>query len=457
VSLQVPLLRLYARLGALALAITALIAPVDAAAAPPPNDAPTAPGFFEPYTAENGRPDDLQAVAELAEAQPDRGVPQCFGSTSFARTVWYYVPASDLIQEVAIEASGRTLNVIDLAAYVQPEGTPPGTPVTRQPNVCAGSGSTDSAAAEEPTSALFLRVPARHPLLVQVGRRGAPGTPDDERAVLSLDVRPAEPIAPPLGDIADFSTPSASTRKGVSVPMAGATTSGDDPAEPACPSLGTVWRRVTPRRTEPLLVRASGVAASNLTVFSGTTPTAGNALDCVNRVTYGSMLMRVQARRKRPLWFRLGSDEPRSGASAKLYVTKAKDKVVVDGGPGGSDPTTGGPGGGLPSACEKSKLARARITGSRIRGTASAANRHRNFVVPVRVRGNPVCDVTAELRGPRGRVYAKLRKVWLKGRTRLVLRRTRRLVKGVYRLHVVAQSELGDYSSVRSSVKGRLR
>src|SRR5206468_12366452 len=64
-----------------------LIFAAPAAAAPPPNDSPATPDSFQPHTAENGQPSDLEAIAELAEATPDRGVPRWLGPAPFARTV----------------------------------------------------------------------------------------------------------------------------------------------------------------------------------------------------------------------------------------------------------------------------------------------------------------------------------------------------------------------------------
>src|SRR3954447_15759925 len=112
----------------LAMALTA----APAQAARPSNDVPggAAAGLFMPYAAENGTPTLLQATAELAEATPDAGVPRCLGPSSFARTVWYRLPASPVTTEVTLEATGRTLDVVDLAAFVQPrvESPPPPPP-----------------------------------------------------------------------------------------------------------------------------------------------------------------------------------------------------------------------------------------------------------------------------------------------------------------------------------------
>ena len=68
---------------------TATIAvPASALAAPPANDTPERPGAFETFFAPNGKPGETAALAELREATPDAGVPDCLGPGSFARTVW---------------------------------------------------------------------------------------------------------------------------------------------------------------------------------------------------------------------------------------------------------------------------------------------------------------------------------------------------------------------------------
>src|SRR4051812_7168019 len=121
--------RARARLALLAIAIpiatATAAAPAQAQAAPPPNDAPSAPQGFTQVTAENGQPRGQQGIAELAEATPDRNVPRCLGPQSFARTVWFVVPPASTPQEIDVEASGRTLGVVDLAAYVQPPNGDP--------------------------------------------------------------------------------------------------------------------------------------------------------------------------------------------------------------------------------------------------------------------------------------------------------------------------------------------
>jgi hypothetical protein len=450
--------RLLAVLAATTLAAAALPAS-PAAAAPPSNDAPNAPLAFEPQSAENGAPVDQQAIADLAEATPDRGVPRCLGPQSFARTVWFVVQPSSTPQEITVEAAGRTLGVLDLAAFVQLPNGDPLNPTTAVPNACGGVGSGGADAAEEPTSGVTLRVPAGRAVLIQAGRRGTPRSAEDERAVLSLDVTalPAPTSALP-GDNADAATPSAHTNRATIVPIAGATLTGEDPAEPPCPSLGSVWRRIVPKQGGPRVISVEGIEATTLTVFNGPKPTTSNVLDCVNRVGRGDIQMKVKTRARRPLWIRIGTDQPPDRTTAILEILPGAGVFVADGGPAGSDPTTGGPGGGLPFECGKADATVARLTGPRIGGRAKQLTRRGRIRVTLNLKEGPVCDVAIELVGPRGRVYATGRVLRLKsGRRGVFLRRSMRLVRGSYRVRLTALSRLGEHVTVRSSVKGRLR
>ena len=439
-------------------------------AVPPPNDAAATPAAFAPYTAANGVPREQQAIAELAEASADRGVPRCLGAGSFARTVWYRIPEVPVAQEIAIDASGRTLDTVDLAAFVQPEVLPPPAPepspvppatatqlpvATAVPNACAGLGDGGASGAEEPGSAITLRVPPNRPVLVQVGRRGTRGTADDERAVLSLFTRRIDVFSPALGDIAGAATPTAGAKRGIPVALANATITHEDPAVPACPSLGSVWRRLIPGDSTPRRVSVEGKGATTLAVFSGGTPAKREALDCVNRSRRGALEMLVPARRGRTLWIRIGSDSQTAGP-ATLHVESAKRAIVVDGGPGGVDPTRGGPGGGLPTACESALIERARITGPELVGRPGTYNVDRVplFIV---VRGARVCEAELRLYGPRGFLYAKGQAIQLKGRLRVELPRLRTFVRGRYRLEVTGMSRLGERVEVRTNVEWRLR
>jgi hypothetical protein len=319
-------------------------------------------------------------------------------------------------------------------------------------------GAGGASAAEEPTSGIALRVPAGRAVLVQVGRRGPVGTPGEERAVLSVDDRefPA-PAVGPAGDVADPVTPPANAGRTNVLPLFGATLTGEDPAEPPCPALASVWRKVVPARAGPRLVSASGDDAATLTVFAGPVPRQGNALDCVNRTGRGALELLVQGKRQRPLWIRVGTDDPAQNSSAGLRVADGAGAVVVDGGAGGSDPTPGGPGGGLPPDCDRADARRAGVGGPRLGGKVKQLNRRRSLGLTIVLKRGPVCDVEARLLGPRGRVYAKARAIRIKGgRRRITLRRTGKLAKGNYRLQVIALSRLGDRVSVRSSVKGKL-
>jgi hypothetical protein len=437
------------------LAVLGLLAlPVPALAAPPPNDGPQAPAAFEVVTAANGNPAEQQGIAELAEATADPGVPSCLGAGSFARTVWFRVPEGPSPREITVEASGSTLDVVDLAAFVQPAGT--GSPSVGLPNQCGGVGAGGSDASEEPTAAVTLRLPANQALLIQVGRRGAAGGPAEERVLLSLAQATLGSIAAPAGDLVS-GAPRARPEGGVRMRLGGATLAEDDPAQPACPAGASVWRRVVAPRTGPRTISVAGVAAGTLTVFSGARPTLANALDCVNRARSGQLQMRVRARKGRPLWVRVGTDRPSSSSAARLRVT-GREEPVVDGGPGGADPTAGGPGGGLPAACDRSAAERARITGSGLSGTAAQRNRSRALVLRARLRGAMVCDVEARLVGPRGRLYGIARSVRVRtGATRLRIVRTRRLVRGGYTVRVSALDRFGERHRLRGRIGGQLR
>lgn len=436
--------------------IAAALAAPRALAAAPPNDTQYSPGTFQPYTARNGTPRDLQAIADLAGATRDVNVTPCLGSRSFARTVWYSIPAAETPQSLTVEAAGRTLDVVDLAAFVQPEGAT--SAVSAIPQACAGAGSGGSDAAEEPTSAVSLHVPARRAVLIQVGRHGPRRSADDERAVLSLDARPLSvPPDSPSGDIPAATTPRAHVTRPTYVELAGSTLTEEDPATAPCPSLGSVWRRVVPSRRGVRLISAGGAGVSTLTVFSGSRPATYNALDCVNRAGPGALQMLVPTRPRRPLWIRIGADGPPEGSEATLLVEAGAGRKVIDGGRGGFDPTTGGPGGGLPTECARADAERARLTAAPFVGTAKRRNRSRALGLSLRVRGGLLCDVQVELIGPGGLVYARTAAARLKPRLKLRLLRERALVRGGYRLHVTAISELGERVRVRTTMKGRLK
>ncbi len=427
------------RLAALILVLFAVSAvPASPAhAVPPLNDAPAAAAPFEPYVAEAGLPVDQQAVAELAEATADPGVAPCLGAGSFARTVWYRIAGAPTAREITVEASGRTLELVDLAAYVQdaPE------PRTDRANVCAGAGAGGAAAGEDRTSAITLRVPPGYGVLLQVGRRAAAGSPDDQRAVLALTETPLEASAGPRGDRAGLATPSIPRASGSTlVPLAGATTTAEDPAVPACPSLGGVWRRFTPRERGRLTFTATGAEVGALSVFAGERPRAVGFAGCIDREGAGPLVLPVTARRGRPLWIRLGTDRPPADATARLTVRRAVPSDVADGGAclGTPDARIGGV---LPG-----------------RPVARARNRDRLLVLRLTVARGPVCAARLALDGPRGRVYARAEVAVVRGRGQLVtLQRVRRLVRGRYRLRAEGTGLAGVRGRVPTTVSIRLR
>lgn len=444
-----------------------------ATAAPPPNDSPAGAGVFAPYSAPNGVPTQQEALADLAEAGPDAGVPRCLLGGSFARTVWYRVPESASGRLMTFEASGRTTDPIDLAAYVQPYVQPPPPtpppppytppPVRRQtnlfePNACDGVGAGAGADAADRSSAVSLLVPAGYPVLVQVGRRGPVGAPLDEAAVVALEAVDIALARSPRGDVA--SRAPRLGRGSSRLDLAGATITGEDPAQPACPALATVWRKVVPGSSGRRLVSVYGNDASSLTVFEGRRPTGDNAVDCVVRRTGGPLQMVVSAERRRPLWIRVGSDSFVGDETARIRVSDGTNSTIVNGGSGGFDPTPGGPAGGLPGACDSADVTRARVSGPDLRGRAGTYNRFVRVPVRIRVTGSAICDATLRLIGPGGSVYAQGRFRALRRSTSLrtvVLPRFRTFRAGRYRLEATGVDLRGRRARAESiALSGRL-
>jgi hypothetical protein len=413
-----------------------LLAPAAAAAAPPPNDAFTAPGGFEPYSARNGFPIERQATAELAEATPDPGVAPCLGPTSMARTVWFIVPSTPNAREITVEAVGRTTDAIDLAAFVQ---AAPAAPV--RANVCAGVGVYGDDATEDRTSAVRLRIPAFHQVLVQVGRRGPAGSPDDERALLTLEEIALPPLLAPPGDRARANTPKVPRSGESAVPLGGASTTGEDPAVPSCPSLAGVWRRARVDRTGAWTASVVGEQVGELSVFAGSTPRSTTLLGCVDRDGPGALVLPVRVRTRKALWIRVGTDRP--GPESEAFLTWRRG-IRGDAESGGGCLSTINP----------------QVRGGPARATRAVKqhNRRRSFELSLRVLRGPVCAARIELRGPGGLTYARGDVPAVRGRGQLVvLPRLRKLRKGLYRLRIEAQGLAGLRRRVPSTVLFRLK
>jgi hypothetical protein len=420
------------------LALLLVVAPAGAArAAPPPNDAPASAAPFEVYTAVNGIPDERQAIAELAEATPDAGVVPCLGSRSFARTVWYRIPATQTPRELTVEASGRTLSVVDLAAFVQPGG---GTTLTSVPNACAGAGVGAGDSAADATAGLTIRVGAFRDVLIQVGRRGPVGSPDDERAVVTLAETALEVGDTPDGDRATNAAPSIPRGGLTSVALGGATITQEEPFVPSCPAGASVWRRVRPPSSGRWTFMADGEDAATLSVFTGGHPTAKSLVGCVDRQGPAPMVLPVPAKKRRLLWVRIGTDRPVSGSSVQLRLRRAIRGDRADGG-----------------ACLPSTT-RATVSGG-LSGPASArrANRLRSIVLRMRVRHGPLCGARLRLEGPKGKTYARGIAGIVRGTQRVSLQRVRKLKRGRYRLRVDALGVAAIRTKIPSTLSFRLR
>ena len=420
----------------LALLLVGALAPA-AAADPPPNDAPTGAAPFELYTAVGGTPTERDATADLSQATPDPGVVPCLGSNSFARTVWYRIPATQTPRELTIEASGKTLNVVDMAAFVQ---AGPGQTVTRMPNVCAGDGVGGGDSAGDSTSGLTIRVGAYRDVLLQVGRHGPVGSPDDEQVLLNL-YETALPVADgPDGDRAGSATPSIPRGGLTTVALANATTTQEDPFVPRCPAAASVWRRVRPPSSGRWTFSADGGDAATLSIFTGSRPTPASLVACVDREGPGPIVLPVPARRKRQLWVRIGTDRPVGGSIAQLRFRHAVRGDRADGG-----------------ACLPS-TARPRV-GGRLIGAARvrAQNRGRTILFRLRVSHAPLCGARFTLTGPKGAAYARGTAGIVRSSQVIGVTRFRKLHRGLYRLKVDSLGVGALRNPVPSTVRFRLR
>ena len=398
-----------------------------AAAERPLNDSPASPAPVEPYAAASGVPGGWQAIAELAEATPDAGVPRCLGRGSFQRTVWFRVPAVAVPRELSVDVAGRTTDGLDLAVFVQTSATP----LTARPNACAGPGLGAADAAEDPATGLTVRVPAWRGLLVQVARRDQAGAPDDERALVTVAETPLDLISTPPGDRVGSGVPTLPRNGRARVLLAGASTTEDEPAQPACPSMGSVWRRVTPARGGRQIVSVSGRKASTLSLYRGSRPTAANQIACVDREGNGPLSLPVRAKKRRLLWVRIGTDRPADRSRARLRVGRPR-------------PGEGRSAGGCLSKLRSSVSVRLAQT-----LPVKRRNALRAVSVSVRVRTGPVCRAELELVGPRNRVYARGKATALRGGGEIVgLRRVRRLVAGRYRVRVEGAGFVGRRTDI---------
>jgi hypothetical protein len=197
-----------------------------------------------------------------------------------------------------------------------------------------------------------------------------------------------------------------------------------------------------------------------MALFAGPKPTADNVLDCVNRSGRGALKMLVPAGQAgKQLWLSIGTDAPVEESAARLKTSPGTGAYVVDGGPGGFDPTPGGPGGGFPSDCAKADASKASISGDTFHGNLKRLNRRGHLTIPLKLAKGPACDAELQLKGPRGRVYASRRVIHMKsGRQFISLTRPRnlKLVRGGYALTVTGLSGTGEHVRVRGTVKARL-
>jgi len=415
---------------ALVLALTAIAAasvlmlalPAAAQAAPPANDAPAGATAFSAVSAENGAVAEREGLAELAEATPDAGAPRCLGARSFARTVWFRVPAASAPQLVRVEGtgpSGASADVPDLAAYVQPAAASAAAPLTAEPQACDGAAAGGAATSADPAAAVELRVPAGRDVLVQAGRSEG----QSERIVLDLRTEALEALPGPIGDEATFA-PVIARERAVAVPLGGATLTQEDPAQPRCAAAGTVWRRVNAKRDGTHTITVRGDAVGALTAFVGQAPRADNALACANRTSRSAPLsVSVPAKRRDVIWVRLGTEAMSKDAAARVTVASPAPEPRF----------------GL-TLLGSRKVARLRTVRARVSVSGAAVRR---LVLRLQRRAGRRFVTVAV--GRAAAVTRSGRKVTV------TLERTRRLRRGAYRLRVEASPVEANGRPARAS------
>ena len=294
---------------ALAGLVVALATPAAASAAIP-NDSPAGALPLLPATAENGPVLEQQRTLTFDGAGPDAAAPRCLGPASFERTAWLVVESANTVRRLSVEAAVRDVDtgVPDLALYVQPGRT--GTDV-REPQACSGRETAgDAAARGDAGAAARIVVPAGSSVLVQVGWRAGDAAPPTVASAIATAL-PARPA--PAGQ-AFASAPLVTLGTGFALPLAGATTTAFDPAQPRCASQAGVWRRVTIARRGVYAVATAGAAASTITAY-GTTPSGDTAKACADDGTSPALTTTFRATRTGTHWLRVGVDEPEAAAA----------------------------------------------------------------------------------------------------------------------------------------------
>jgi hypothetical protein len=356
------------RTAAVALAVLAAVlgSSAPALAAPPAYDAPAGAIPFSAVVAENPpNPTDREAVLDLAETTADAGAPRCLGAPSFARTGWAWVAPESTTRLVRVSATpvstsagNVTTAVPDLALFVQPVGGTPQRAQVAEPQLCDGREVFGDTGRGDVSPDVTAVLPAGRPALVQVGWRA--GDPLGS-VVASLTSSPVDALPTPAGDDPEGS-PTVAIASVTDVPLAGATLSQGDPAQPACQAPATVWRRLQVAGPGSWTVTADG-AARTLTAF-GDPLTGESAQSCADTGDGGGLGLTVRTAGPGTVWLRLGVDRPLAGATSRLTVS---DTLARKGAP-----PRGEPGKPLTAAdallqCTTHKLV---LTNARTRGRA---------------------------------------------------------------------------------------
>ena len=295
-------------------------------------------------------------------------------------------------------------------------------------------------------------------VLVQVGRRGAAGTPDDERAVLSLRVAPIPTFTPVLGDRAEPLTPVARAKRPTEVPLANATITRRRRRDAALPEPRHGLAAAHPRRQRPaarLRVRRRRVHARRLRRRPARLRPPAGLRHAGRSRPDGDDRPRAQgADDVDPRRHRRPAGEPRDAPRRQGRRRSASSTAA----PAASTRRRAVPAGGLPAACDRPKIEQARIAGPRFSGPPGRYN--------VRACRSPSTSAARRVVPCRAAALRPARPPLRQGRCSGSSRRASapsgsagsgRSSRGRYRLELTGLDRLGERVKVRGNVQGRLR
>ena len=382
-------------------------------AAPPPNDFPAGAGVFAPYSGAERRPDPAGGAGRAGRGDGRRGRPALPGRRLLR--AHGLVPRPRVgrrrLDDRRGESGGRPTRSTSppscsrrVAAPPPPRPPPPPRDAQSSNRASPTSATAIGAGAGgDAADRVVRRLPARPGRLSGPDpgrpprRRSAPPT-TSARCVDARGHRRRR-CAGPRAATSPRSATRGSARARTSLDLAGATITGEDPAQPPCPSLGTVWRKLIPGSSGLRVISVSGLAAATPDRLRRPPP------ERRQRARLRHPRARRQARRwsspvkrNRPLWVRVGTDRFVGDEAAPIRVRDGAQRHDRQRRLGRLRPDARRPGGGFPRACDTRRRRATRASAAaRLTGRAGAYNRFMRIPLARPRDRPPICDATLRL------------------------------------------------------------